>query len=182
MIKGKGGSATSGFGTGITLRGFVLSFLAHKIGERLFVFTVTTGVSDFLNHSRRRLMIFLNRLLFWNSSYGSYLQSPVRRLLWHFLVSTSWASVPCSCTYLPASHPTEDADVVAISYRFRGQLWRSIWPFLDWNSCPKSRNIRLASDLHCFVRGHGWSLMAAACTGEEVGMNVVSSARENQYV
>ena len=39
----KVGFVTSGFWAGITLGRFTLSFLAHKIGERLFVFIVTAG-------------------------------------------------------------------------------------------------------------------------------------------
>jgi len=37
------GYVTSGFWAGITLGRFTLSFVAHKIGERLFVFIVTAG-------------------------------------------------------------------------------------------------------------------------------------------
>jgi fucose permease len=39
----KVGFVTSGFWAGITLGRFTLSFVAHKIGERLFVFIVTAG-------------------------------------------------------------------------------------------------------------------------------------------
>jgi len=39
----KVGFVTSGFWAGITLGRFTLSFLAHRIGERLFVFIATAG-------------------------------------------------------------------------------------------------------------------------------------------
>jgi hypothetical protein len=135
---------------------FTLSFLSHRIGERLFVFIATAGV--------RAFELYISSACFTDISFPgldfrtSHLVCSVnsRRLGRRCILRLATGSyVPIRSTYFPTTHPSQNANLVTFSHWVRGKFRRCSGTFHDWYTCSACRNVCSSPNLHWAVHLHG---------------------------
>jgi hypothetical protein len=144
---------------------FTLSFLAHRIGERPFVFIATAGVSLPPSPSRPQLKPGTGT----NPRAPNLVRTfdPRRFSRSRLLRPTTRAHVSMRYTHFPASHSKKDADLIAVTDRFGGEFGRGVRAVLDGYAGAERGDFCAASNLYCVVRWHVRCLVVIACAGGE---------------
>jgi hypothetical protein len=135
---------------------FTLSFLSHRIGERLFVFIATAGVRTFELYISSQC--FADFSCSGPDSRIAHLVRSInsgrlgRRRILRLAIGSY---VPVCGAHFPTTHPSQNANLVTFSHWICGQLRRCSGPILDWYTCSACRNLCSSPNLHWAVHLHG---------------------------
>jgi hypothetical protein len=135
---------------------FTLSFLSHRIGERLFVFIATAGV--------RAFELYISPECFTDFCFSG-LDSRTAHLVrsinsrglgrCRILRLAAGSYVPICSTHISTTHPSQNANLVTFSHWVRGKFRRCSGTIHDWYTCSACRNLCSSPNLHWVVRLHG---------------------------
>ena len=135
---------------------FTLSFLSHRIGERLFVFTATTGVRTF--------ELYISSQCFAefscsgpDSRIADLVRSINSRRLGRrrILRLATGSYVPVCGPHFPTTHPSQNANLVTFSHWIRGQLRRCSGAIHDRYTCSACWDVHTTPDLYRIICVHG---------------------------